>query len=138
MAAPRVAAYSPKTGILAGFTFTGTPGTTQAYNRYQQARAHALGFSSYREQRATARSSIFKNLLAGEKTKVTPQRREDLLKAVAENRRIETVQQGKRVTFRQALDVDFSDHRVGGSYDLYLQRIGRRTGLEEWLPGETP
>jgi len=139
MAAPRGDFYSPKSGPLAGMIFRGTPGTSQAYNRYQQARAHALGFSSYSQERRTRQSSIFKNLLAGEKTKPSVARRTDLLKAIAENLRIETVEEkGKGLKFRNALDVDFTDHSKGGSYDLYLQRIGRRTGLEDWNPGETP
>ena len=138
MAAPRGAFYSPKSGLLSGMTFTGTPGTSQAYNRYQQALAHALGFSSYGEQRKAQKSNIFRNLLAGEKGRVTQSRKYDLLKALAENTRTETVVEGKRVKYRQALDVDFTDHSVGGSYDMYLRRIGRRIGNEEWLPGETP
>lgn len=144
MAAPRGATYAPKSGPLAGLTFTGTPGTTQAYNRYQQARAHTLGFSSYRHQRTVAKSSIFKGLLSGftnkenQGKKLKAAQREDLLKALAERQRVETVVEGNKVTIRHGLDVDFKDHSVGGSYDLYLQRIGRRTGNEEWMPGETP
>lgn len=143
MAAPKGATYAPKSGPLAGMTFVGTPGTSQAYNRYQQARAHALGFSSYSHQRTVQRSSIFKGLMSDlfNKTggKPTNAQREDILKALGERQKQELLpnKQGK-LRNRYVLDVDFSDHSRGGSYDLYLQRIGRRTGNEQWLPGETP
>jgi len=143
MAAPRGASYSPKTGILAGRIFTGTPGTTQAYNRYQQARAHALGFSSYSHQRQVSKSSIFKGLVTSftqrdNAPKTTNAQREEALRILGERQKQEIVQKGNRRYSRYVMDVDFSDHTRGGSYDMYLRRIGRRTGNEEWLPGETP
>lgn len=142
MAAPRGPVYQPRSGPLAGLTFTGTPGTSQAYNRYQQARAHALGFSSYSHQRQVQKGSVFKGLITslfnqGGK-KPTNAQREDILKALGERQKQEQINVKGKTRLRYLLDVDFSDHSRGGSYDLYLQRIGRRTGNEEWLPGETP
>jgi hypothetical protein len=143
MAAPRGATYQPKSGPLAGRIFVGTPGTSQAYNRYQEARSHHLGFASYRDERSAKQSPAYKALISGERTRtgkpVNAQQRTGLLRIFAQERKIETVvEPGKRVRFRSTLDVDFSDHRRGGSYDMYLRRIGRRVGNEEWLPGETP
>jgi hypothetical protein len=143
MPAPRGDRYIPKSGPLMGRIFTGTPGTTQAYNRYQQARAHALGFSSYRHQRQVQQSPIFRGLLTDLGNKNSGKRpsnaqREDMLRALGERQKVEAVQRKGRTIQRFKLDVDFTDHSRGGSYDLYLQRIGRRIGNEEWLPGETP
>jgi|GraSoiStandDraft_4_1057263.scaffolds.fasta_scaffold00709_6 hypothetical protein len=143
MAAPRGAAYTPKSGPLAGRTFVGTPGTTQAYNRYQQARARALGASSYSEERRIRQIPEYRALLQqeyhlGGRQNVAPQRRQQLFQVFAQNRRIETVESGGRIRQRVALDVDLTDHSVGGSLDRYLQAIGRRSGNEAWLPGETP
>lgn len=142
MAAPRVGSYSPKSGVLAGRIFLGAPGTTQAYNRYQDARAQVLGFANYRDQRQAAKSSVFRGLVTSEaqKTggKVSLQKREQFLRGIAQNQRIETVVEGKRVSYRKVLDVDVTDHRIGGSLDRYLQAIGRRTANDWWAPGETP
>jgi hypothetical protein len=142
MAAPKGASYTPKSGPLAGRIFVGTPGTSQAYNRYQQARSHVLGFPSYRVERQARKSNEFRAIIAQEThtsgKRVSVQRRTDLLRAFAQHQRIETVQQGTKVTQRFGLDVDINDHTRGGSYDMYLRSIGRRVGNEEWLPGETP
>lgn len=142
MAAPKAGTFTARTGPLAGLTFTGTPGTSQAYNRYQQARAHALGFSSYSHQRQVQRGSVFKGLLSGltqgGTVKPTPAQREDILKALGERQKVEQVNVKGRLRNRYKLDVDFTDHSRGGSYDMYLRRIGRRTGNEDWNPGETP
>lgn len=142
MAAPRGATYAPRSGPLAGLTFTGTPGTSQAYNRYQQARAHSLGFASYSHQRTVTKGSVFKGLVTSffkkEGRKPNAQERENYLKALGERQKQESKQKGTKMYKRYVLDVDFSDHTKGGSYDLYLQRIGRRTGYEDWNPGETP
>lgn len=143
MAAPRGATFTAKSGPLAGLTFTGSEGTSQAYNRYQQARAHALGFSSYRHQRTVQKGSIFKGLLTdlfnkGGGKKPSTAQREDILKALGERQKTEVIEKRGRMYNRYILDVDFSDHSYGGSYDMYLRRIGRRTGNEDWAPGETP
>jgi hypothetical protein len=143
VAAPRGAVHTPKSGILAGRSFVGTPGTTQAYNRYQQARSHALGFASYSEQRKARSSPAFRGLITSEQKKsgkksITGDVLDKLLKAFSEHGSVKQVQRGPKRVKGYSLDVDFSDHTVGGSYDKYLQAIGRRTGNEEWLPGETP
>lgn len=142
MAAPRGGTYVPRSGALAGLTFTGTPGTSQAYNRYQQARAHSLGFASYSHQRNVTKGSVFKGLLTSffnkEGRKPSSGERENFLKALGERQREEAIQKGGKSYKKYVLDVDFKDHSKGGSYDLYLQRIGRRTGNEDWNPGETP
>lgn len=143
MAAPRGASYSPKSGPLAGSIFTGTPGTSQAYNRYQQARAHTLGFSSYSHQRNVAKGSIFKGLVTSfmnkdNAAKPSNVHREEALRVLGERQKQEAYEKKGKMYQRYVLDVDFKDHSRGGSYDLYLQRIGRRVGNEEWLPGETP
>jgi hypothetical protein len=143
MAAPKSATYAPKSGLLAGRVFVGTPGTSQAYNRYQEARAHRLGFSSYADQRKARQSPALKGLLTSEQNRLgrkPPQNIIDrLMSAFAQNRRMETVvERGKPVRTRQVLDVNQADHTRGGSLDRYLIAIGRRTGNELWLPGETP
>lgn len=142
MAAPKGASYTPRSGPLAGRTFVGTPGTTQAYNRYQQARSRALGLSSYAEERQVRQIPEFRALLQQEYhisgENVPRARRQELLQVFAQNRRVETIVQNGRLRRRVRLDVDVSDHSIGGSLDRYLQAIGRRSGNESWLPGETP
>lgn len=51
MVAPH-GAYTPKSGILAGQTFS-------SYSRYQQARSRALGFTSYSQERAAKLDPVF-------------------------------------------------------------------------------
>jgi len=142
MAAPKGASYTPKSGPLAGRTFVGTPGSSQAYNRYQAARSRALGFGNYTQERAARQSPRFKQLIGQEKAagNLTVQKRTSLLRAFGERQRIETVEDPTtgKVRRRFSLDVDFSDRSRGGSYDIYLRAIGRRTGNEDWNPGETP
>lgn len=140
MAAPRGATYTPRSGPLAGRTFVGIPGTSQAYNRYQQARAHTLGFSGYRQERLARQSTRYRQLIGQESRDepVSRQRRFDLLKAFGQQQRIETVVEGGKTRRRYTLDVDWNDHKPGGSLDKYLQAIGRRNGTEDWNPGETP
>lgn len=72
MAAPR-GDYTPKSGPLAGQTFRMQPGDkpTSPYNRYQNARAQALGYQSYPKQRAVEQGSR----LATDKNYQTFQRR---------------------------------------------------------------
>lgn len=143
MAAPRGAVYvGPSTSALPGRRFVGTPGTTQAYNRFLQANARALGFGSYRQQKLARQSGSYRTLIRQESAGGKPppiERRNDLLRAFAERQRIEVVEEpGKRPRQRFTLDVDYTDKSRGGSYDMYLRRIGRRVGNEEWPPGETP
>lgn len=143
MAAPKGASYSPKSGPLAGLIFTGTPGTSQAYNRYQQARAKALGFSNYGHQRQAQKSSVFKGLVTtfmqkSGSNRPTNAHREEALRVLGERQKVEQVQVRGRFKNQYSLDVDFNDHSRGGSYDMYLRRIGRRVGNEDWNPGETP
>jgi hypothetical protein len=54
VASPR-GAYTPKSGPLAGQTFELRPGDspTSPYTRYQSARAQALGYQDYRQERVT-------------------------------------------------------------------------------------
>ena len=63
MAAPK-GDYTPKSGPLAGRTFHMQPGDapTAPYNRYQQARAEALGFEGYSQERREIHEPIFKHL----------------------------------------------------------------------------
>jgi hypothetical protein len=139
MAAPRGAVYAPKSGPLAGRVFMGQEGTTQAYNRYQQARAKALGFSNYRQERIARQSPVYKAIVAGDKAKDIPlnnQRRTTLLQALAQRQNIVVDPVTGRKTYK--FSVDQKDHRRGGSLDKWLQAIGRRTGQEPWNPGETP
>ena len=143
MAAPRGDRYiAPATSAIPGRIFVGTAGTSQAYNRYLQANAHALGFSSYNAQKKARQSPIYKALFMQEKNafgKAPPQkRRNQLLQGLAQSGSVKDQNIRGKTVKRFGLDVDFSDHTRGGSYDMYLRKIGRRVGNEEWLPGETP
>lgn len=145
MPAPKGVTYTPKSGPLAGRTFVGTAGTTQAYNRYQQARARVLGFSGYAEQRRVMNTpqtrALFTSLkerpLQGPQLPTKVEQRTFLQRQVGEffgSGRGTFLYRGTGGT----IDVDVNDHTIGGSFDRYLIAIGRRTGTETWLPGETP
>ena len=133
MAAPKGATYTaPASSPLAGQSFQGKAGTTQAYNRYLNANAQALGFTGYSQQRSV-RTSRYGRLIYyqetqaerfGEQGKLTIQGRNTIQQALAD-----LVKAGPNA---------HRDKSIGGPLDQFLQRIGRRTGTETWPPGETP
>lgn len=139
----RTGTYTPKSGPLAGQLFTGTPGTTQAYNRYQQARARALGFSTYTEQRRLAATlntptpfgSVFQQVRKGthfgEAGQLTAQHRVEVMQALQPFWNGRTIDLNDPITGQP-------DRRIGGKLDLYLRALGRRQGNESWAPGATP
>lgn len=139
MAAPSGSTYTPKSGPLAGRTFTAPPGApkTAAYNQYQQARAKALGFSGYRQERQVRAQSalIYKQERAagrfGAPGTLPVQERTKLTRILGDF--LQPIMTGFRDPLTGKLDT-----RIGGSLDRYLQALGRRSGTETWPVGETP
>jgi hypothetical protein len=130
MPAPRSATYvAGPNSPFPGRVFTGTPGTSQAYNQYQRARSQALGFSTYREQRTFQQTSAWKGLVTAETKrgkfgavgKLGNAARSQLLNIAAKYR-----------------GQNLKDRSYGGVLDQYLRELGRRNGTETWRPGETP
>lgn len=85
MAAPKRKEYVAKSGPLAGIVFEGKEGTSQAYNKYQQALAKEYGFTSYSRQRRITRSYAFQQSVTNPETgrRVVGESRERLLRAYA-------------------------------------------------------
>lgn len=114
--------FTPKSGPLAGQFFA-------TEYQYQKARAQALGLSGYREERQLKANPRVRAIFETERTrerfgpagKLPAQERTRLLGVIARYK-----------------GFDPKDNRRGGSYDMYLRELGRRTGNESWLPGETP
>lgn len=136
MAAPKNATYVPKSGPLAGQVFTGMPGTSQAYNQYQQARARALGFSGYREERQIR--EVSRGIFTGERNAdrfASPGRlpgsaRTEITGILGKYK--EDIKNGFRLPNGRV------DRRIGGRLDMYLRDLGRRDGTETFPPGESP
>lgn len=154
--APRVRSYvttgtyTPKSGPLAGQTFTGAPGTSQGYNLYQQARARALGFLSYGEERRarTAYAHIFRTEKDmprfGQVGTLNAQHRTEIMQNIAkywskEHGTVDTyLRDSNGELILGANGKPVQDKSYGGKLDMYLRGLNRRTGTETWAPGETP
>jgi hypothetical protein len=130
MAAPRGASYvAGPDSPFPGRVFRGRAGSSQAYNAYQKARAQALGYRSYAEQKKTQQSAAYRALIT------TERKAERFGKAgklgSGDRARLANI-------FAQFRGQNTQDRSIGGPLDRYLRALGRRTGNETWAPGETP
>lgn len=138
MAAPR-GTYTPRSGGFSGQTFG-------SYYQYQVARAQALGYRSYGEQRQVAQQT--KRVIAQrpvlntgfvEKALRTLFRQEQNQPRRGPIGKLSARDRGQVTDiFTEFVGQDMTDRRIGAPLDLYLQRLGRRDGTEPWPVGETP
>lgn len=129
MAAPKGTRFVAKSGPLAGIIFEGTAGTTQAYNKYQKARAIALGFSSYSAQRRVTASPEYKRTIAN--TQRSLRRGQNMSD---ERARITQAYAG----LFQLPDNARVDRTPDGALARLLVALGRRKPDDTWNVGDTP